>query len=301
MLNDFKNIIYWLVGALIFLFFFYFRVIRVRLPKDLRAFYVIDEMLVNNYFTGVNLPTILLTLTLLRLFFLFKEYYYPSEPGRLLKYIIEKLNPIIAFFKDSLYIFYITINDTFFSFVFKIFKVHNVYSVYEKLCFYLFYHYNAFDKYIIIFEVLPRTFLYSVFLIEIFVFFKLKLFYKIIWIMLIPLLFKFFIFNLNDFSCSNILNYEKRLVKKSFHVCTPEEYHITSLVDPENDPLSKNPLGLTQIVESYRNVLTFKEYFLRYSLTKKHLFDFWISLSFNLSLLIRWSYVIIYNYIMFIY
>ena len=119
MLNNIKNIIQWFAGVLIFVIFFYLSVIRVRLGKDLRVFYLMEEKLINNCFVGIILLIISLILPLLRLFFLSKEYYYPFESVHLLKYIIDRLNPTKSFFKNCLYMFYMIINDEIISVILK--------------------------------------------------------------------------------------------------------------------------------------------------------------------------------------
>jgi hypothetical protein len=302
---NFKYIIFPFLGSLVIFSVFYLRFLRIRVPKNLNAYYIEDDILIDNSII-IYISLMFIIIFVIRIIILLKNHYNNkfkdnAISNKLLKNnIIKKtVNKIIIFYqfiKNCVYEFYLN----FTLLICKIFKISNLFENFENICFYLFYNFNAFDAYIIIFKFLPRIIIYIIFLSEIIYFFKLSVFYKALFFLLIPLIHNITIFILSDFANYNAINLEKRLDKKSFNVGTPEEYHDTFLKDP-SDWLSQDPQAFYTTVEKYKNVLTFKEYFLRYKLAEKYVYNFWISLIINIILLLGWLYILTYNYIMFIY
>jgi len=283
-------------GGVILLVLLFNRFIRARLPRDLHLFYIENSILVDNQ--SILLISLgIMLFSFIKLFLLLKKRYWVNKnPNTVFMFIQEKIKPMLTFMEDSIHAFYF--NVFVLKILPKIFKGRNLYEDLERLCFYLFYHYNNFLQYIMIIQVLPRIIIYLTFLIEIIFYFKFVWFYKALFLLIIPMIHNVLIYFLNDFATFNVTNLNKRLCKKSFNVGTSEEYHKITLVDP-NDYLAKDPQALYITIQKHRNVCTFSEYFLRYSLVKKLLCDFWLSLSINLILCIGWGYVLVYNCLMF--
>jgi hypothetical protein len=288
-MNKYNKIFLILLGGLLVAILFYLRVLRVRIPKDLRAYYMEDNLLKDNSIIMI-LSIIFISVTLIRLILLIKAKLLYNNSNQITVWIKTKLNVLFEYRLTSIYAFYVYITEYIYP--------KNSYYIFEKICFNLFFNFNNFNLYIIIFEIIPRLIIYLCFFIDILIFYKFDLFYKALFLFIIPIIFNIIIFLFNDFACSNVQNLETLVYKKSLKVGTPDEYHETYLVNPQHW-LSKDPQAFLDTVEKYRNVLSFKEYFLRYSLTKKFIFEFWISLFINLSLLIGWSYVLILNIYMF--
>ena len=189
-MNNTKKNFYVIIGLSIFLFIFYVRIIRMRLPKDLDLFYPDIKWI----FLFVTINSIIMSL-----FIIYKNlclYFHQEERETIFTIYGNKISAFIdkgilegydfiCGFHPHPYDIVSKIADIFFN----IFKNMSI-AITLWLTFYI------------------KCIISIIFLIDIFIFFQFNYFYKSLFLLVIPLIFKIIFYILRDFS-TNITEIEE--------------------------------------------------------------------------------------------
>lgn len=181
------NKLYILLGAFIVCYILFIRLIWKRLPKELST--DLPEYLMLFYLLIISMFIVLI---IINIFHLFNKTIHPNKG----------LKIISQFIQECLYTFdeYIKNKDyTYFS----------LGSLLQSFCSVYVYcvNRNSFKKHrylLVLFDILPKVIMASVFLFEIIFMHKINYFYKLSGLLLLPLVFNYVIYTLKDFCTRNL-------------------------------------------------------------------------------------------------
>lgn len=190
-----KSKLYFIIGLILIISLFYYRVLKIHIPKsifELNMFLIV--------FTTIlySIKTLVLLIKLIKL-----RYFPKKKPNELLQKLYHKyvypLNIIIdlsyksidSYVKDKMLgpkLLGLNLKNLMH---FLLNNIGNKHSYYKAL--------------FIVFDIIPKTSILMIFGIDIIFFNKLENIYLFSWIILIPLIFKYIIFTLKEFAEYNII------------------------------------------------------------------------------------------------
>jgi hypothetical protein len=254
LLENFKYLIYFIIGFLLISFVVYFRILYKRLPKILWFYESIGEFL---YW---NIPIVVFVFLMLIFSCLM---IFLSIRGITETTIIIKPNKLVLFFihltdmvKKSLYVVYSFITN----------KIPDGFNKVGKLIMLFFNSKLSKFEYILFIKLFIRSLICIFFIYDVFVCFKLEFFYKGLILLIINIIIDIWMFTIKDWSTTNIQAAKNLLDVESFNVGLPDEYH--------NIKFSKKyenlNLDLNYHIEIYRNLGTMCDFSEAYDCTKRY-------------------------------
>lgn len=185
-----------LIGCLISTYILFMRLIYKRLPRDLS----IDLSTTLLYIYVGILSMFLFSLS----YTIYKAFFYQERADRIdyLRYI----RPLMSFWNHCLIQFDYFIKS----------HIENSWDITVAIGLYLYnkYSHKHMVFSIVLFCIIPKVIVVCAFLIDIFLYHKFNYFYKLSYLLIIPLIFNYLIYSLHDLSITNIIKMSEEIVIK---------------------------------------------------------------------------------------
>jgi hypothetical protein len=269
-----NNYFFRISGCIFIGAYIYFRIIYKRLPRDLALY--------DTLYT-------LFPFAILCIISCFMGYYYfkilKHKPFvQLSPQLTKIIKQISEYIKDSLFAIYIYFIE----------KVDDSYNKVKRIITY-FLKYFGHKEFILClaFEILPYIIVNIFFCIDVFIFFRLNYFYKSLIILIIPVIFRIWLYIINDFTHNMKIIEQDFFITSSFNEDGSE--NIKFDIKPEV-PSEKKPIIVTYNIQEYLSLIPLKRFIDSYEILKDY-YKPRIMLFVCLSYAIGWSYIIYTNLI----